>query len=69
MDVAVIKMDRKALPHLAFGDSDAVRQGELVMAFGNPLGLEGSVSMGMVSSTSRELHPDDMWRTSKPTRH
>jgi serine protease Do len=60
IDVAVIKIDRTALPHLGFGDSDAVRQGELVMAFGNPRGLEGSVSMGIVSSTSREIHPDDM---------
>ena len=60
MDVAVIKIDRTGLRHLALGDSDAVRQGELVMAFGNPLGLEGSVSMGIVSSTTRELHPDDM---------
>jgi serine protease Do len=60
IDVAVIKIDRAALPHLALGDSDAVRQGELVMAFGNPLGLEGSVSMGIVSSMSREIHPDDM---------
>jgi serine protease Do len=30
------------------------------MAFGNPLGLEGSVSMGIVSSTARQLHPDDV---------
>jgi serine protease Do len=59
MDVAVIKIDRAGLAHLALGNSDAVRQGELVMAFGNPRGLEGSVSMGIVSSTSRELHPDD----------
>lgn len=59
MDVAVIKIDRAGLPHLPFGNSDAVRQGELVMAFGTPRGLEGSVSMGIVSSTSRELHPDD----------
>jgi len=59
MDVAVIKIDRTGLPHLPFGNSDAVRQGELVMAFGTPRGLEGSVSMGIVSSTSRELHPDD----------
>jgi serine protease Do len=59
MDVAVIKIDRTGLTHLALGNSDAVRQGELVMAFGNPRGLEGSVSMGIVSSTSRELHPDD----------
>ena len=59
MDVAVIKIDRTGLPHLPLGNSDAVRQGELVMAFGTPRGLEGSVSMGIVSSTSRELHPDD----------
>jgi len=59
MDVAVIKIDRAGLPHLPFGNSDGVRQGELVMAFGTPRGLEGSVSMGIVSSTSRELHPDD----------
>lgn len=59
MDVAVIKIDRTGLTHLALGNSDAVRQGELVMAFGTPRGLEGSVSMGIVSSTARELHPDD----------
>ncbi|MGP0070902.1 MAG: trypsin-like peptidase domain-containing protein [Bryobacteraceae bacterium] len=59
MDVAVVKIERAGLPHLQFGNSDGVRQGELVMAFGNPRGLEGSVSMGIVSSTTRELHPDD----------
>ncbi|HEY6391799.1 MAG TPA: trypsin-like peptidase domain-containing protein [Bryobacteraceae bacterium] len=59
-DIAVIKIALTGLPRLQLGDSDGVRQGELVMAFGNPLGLEGSVSMGIVSSTSRELHPDDM---------
>jgi len=59
MDVAVIKIDRTGLSHLLLGDSDAARQGEIVMAFGNPLGLEGSVSMGIISSTARELHPDD----------
>src|ERR1700678_2257821 len=59
MDVAVVKIERTGLPRLQLGNSDAVRQGELVMAFGTPRGLEGSVSMGIVSSTSRELHPDD----------
>src|SRR5580658_6785294 len=59
MDVAVVKIDRTGLTHLPLGNSDAVRQGELVMAFGNPRGLEGSVSMGIVSSPARELHPDD----------
>ena len=55
----MIKIDRTGLPNLALGDSSQLRQGQLVMAFGNPLGLEGSVSMGMVSSTARQLKPDD----------
>jgi serine protease Do len=58
-DLAVIKIDKTGLPTLALGDSNQLRQGELVMAFGNPLGLEGSVSMGIVSSTARQVKPDD----------
>ena len=58
-DLAVIKIDRTALPKLSLGDSSQLRQGQLVMAFGNPLGLEGSVSMGIVSSTARQLKLDD----------
>jgi len=57
-DLAVIHIDRANLPHLIFGNSEDLKQGELVMAFGNPLGLEGSVSMGVVSSTSRQIKPD-----------
>jgi serine protease Do len=58
-DLAVIKIDRTGLPKLALGDSSKLRQGQLVMAFGNPLGLEGSVTMGIVSSTARQLRLDD----------
>ncbi len=58
-DLAVIKIERTGLPKLALGDSSKLRQGQLVMAFGNPLGLEGSVSMGIVSSTARQLKLDD----------
>jgi serine protease Do len=58
-DLAVIKVDRTGLSHLALGNSDDLRQGELVMAFGNPLGLEGSVSMGIVSSAGRQIRQDD----------
>jgi len=58
-DLAVIKIERTGLPKLALGDSSQLRQGQLVMAFGNPLGLEGSVSMGIVSSTARQLKLDD----------
>ena len=58
-DLAVLKVEKSNLPALPFGDSDEVKQGQLVLAFGNPLGLENSVSMGVVSSTSRQLKPDD----------
>ena len=58
-DLAVIKIERGALPTLELGDSNQLQQGQLVMAFGNPLGLEGSASMGIVSSTARRVKPDD----------
>ena len=58
-DLAVIKIERGNLPTLDLGDSDKLQQGQLVMAFGNPLGLEGSASMGIVSSTSRRVKQDD----------
>jgi serine protease Do len=58
-DLAVIKIEKTGLPRLTLGDSNKLRQGQLVMAFGNPLGLEGSVSMGIVSSTARQLKLDD----------
>jgi len=58
-DVAVIKIERTGLPHLTFGDPKDVHVGQVVMAFGSPLGLAGSVSMGVVSSTARQVHEDD----------
>ncbi|HVO97797.1 MAG TPA: trypsin-like peptidase domain-containing protein [Bryobacteraceae bacterium] len=58
-DLAVIKIDKAGLPKLILGDSSKLRQGQLVLALGNPLGLEGSVSMGIVSSTARQLKQDD----------
>jgi serine protease Do len=58
-DLAVLKIERSDLPHLDLGDSESLRQGELVLAFGNPLGLENSVSMGIVSSVARQIKPDD----------
>ena len=58
-DLAVIKIEMTGLAPLSFGNSDALRQGELVLAVGNPLGLENSVSMGVVSSTERQIHTDD----------
>src|ERR1022692_1804862 len=58
-DLAVLKVERTDLNPLPLGDSDTLRQGQLVMAFGNPLGLENSVSMGVVSSVARQIKPDD----------
>ncbi|HEX4593098.1 MAG TPA: trypsin-like peptidase domain-containing protein [Bryobacteraceae bacterium] len=60
IDLAVLSIEKTGLSHLPLGDSERLRQGEVVIAFGNPLGLEGSVSMGIVSSTGRQLHPDDL---------
>ena len=58
-DLAVLKIPAKGIPFLIFGDSDHVRQGQLVLAFGSPLGLENSVTMGVVSATARQLRLED----------
>ncbi len=57
-DIAVLKMNTKQqLKAAEFGDSDALRVGELVIAIGNPLGLDlfGSVTTGIVSALDREV--------------
>jgi serine protease Do len=59
-DLAILKVEPgRALPVLKLADSDKLRQGQVVMAFGNPLGLENSVSLGVVSSVGRQVKPDD----------
>jgi serine protease Do len=55
----VVKVEARGLPTLMFGDSDALRPGQIVLAFGSPLGLESSVSMGVVSAVARQLTPED----------
>jgi serine protease Do len=57
-DLAVIKIDEHKLPTLAFGDSDELSAGQIVLAVGSPLGLQTSVSMGVVSSVARQLEPE-----------
>jgi serine protease Do len=57
-DLAVIKVDEKNLPALAFGDSDELKAGQVVLAFGSPLGLHNSVSLGVVSAVARQLEPE-----------
>ena len=58
-DLAVVKVEARGLLALAFGDSDTLRSGQLVLAFGSPLGLDSSVSMGVVSAVARQLAPED----------
>ena len=55
-DIALLKVESDTpLPFVAFGDSDAMRVGDWVMAMGNPLGQGFSVSAGIVSARGREL--------------
>ena len=56
-DVAVIRVKpKKPLPTVSFGDSDKLRVGEWVLAIGNPFGLGGSVSLGIVSARNRDIN-------------
>ncbi len=56
-DVAIVKVEDGTLPAAEFGDSDALRVGQPVLAIGNPLGLAGgpTVTSGVVSSLRRSL--------------
>lgn len=58
-DVALLRVAEKNLPALEMADSDQVEQGQLVFAFGSPLGLDNSVTMGVVSAPARQLRADD----------
>ena len=53
-DLAVLKIDEKDLPFLNFGDSDDLEVGEWVVAIGNPFGLEGTLTVGVVSAKGRQ---------------
>ncbi len=54
-DIAVIQIPAKDLPALTFGNSDAIRVGEWVVAVGNPFNLESTVTAGIVSAKGRGL--------------
>jgi serine protease Do len=58
-DLAVIKVEEKGLPTLDFADSDQVRPGQLVLAFGSPMGLNSTVTLGVISAVARQLESDD----------
>ena len=54
-DLAVIKINKTGLTAAELGDSDAVQVGEFAMAVGNPLGLQSSISCGIISAIDREV--------------
>jgi serine protease Do len=66
-DIAVIRVKpEKPLPVVNFGDSDKTRIGEWALAIGNPFGLGGSVSLGIISARKRDINSgpyDDYFQT------
>jgi S1-C subfamily serine protease len=52
-DVAVVKVEAQNLPTVALGDSNQLKPGEWAIAIGNPLGLDNTITVGIVSATGR----------------
>ncbi len=69
-DLALLKIDvKKDLPFVTLGDSDAMRVGDWVIAIGNPYGLGGSVTQGIISARQRSINAgpfDDFLQTDAP---
>jgi len=58
-DLALIKIDATNLPYVAFGDSDKARVGDWVVAIGNPFGLGGTATAGIISARGRDIRLDE----------
>lgn len=58
-DMALIRAQASGLPYASLGDSGQLRVGQLVIAIGNPLGFQSTVSTGVVSALGRELRGGD----------
>ena len=54
-DIALLKIETTDLPYVVFGDSDALKVGEWVLAVGNPYNLTSTVTAGIVSAKGRDL--------------
>jgi serine protease Do len=69
-DLALLKVEAKQpLPEIKWGDSNKARVGDWVLAVGNPFGLGGSVTAGIVSARARDIHAgpyDDFLQTDAP---
>jgi len=64
-DIALIKIDAEGLPFLRFGDSDALRLGQWVLAIGNPYNLTSTITAGIISAKGRSLPNQDEENTFK----
>ena len=58
-DLAVIKIEKDGLTKAEFADSDSIKVGEFAMAVGNPLGLQSSITCGVISAINREVTDSD----------
>ena len=58
-DLAVIKIEKTGLKAAELGDSNSVQVGEFAMAIGNPLGLQSSISCGIISAKNREVEDSE----------
>lgn len=65
-DLALVRVEARGLPVLALGDSDAMRPGDPVVAIGNPMGLEDTVSNGLVSARRKGDHGLEVLQVSAP---
>ena len=62
-DLAVIKIEKNDLVKAEFADSDSIKVGEFVLAVGNPLGMQDTVTGGIISAVNREVTDSSDGRT------
>lgn len=68
-DLALLKVEASGLPHLILGDSGQVQQGQTIYTLGNPKGLTGTMSQGIVANSSRVLDGVEYIQISAPIDH